>query len=407
MAQVVYRLPTGVGPRPMQRDATSVAGRGPERVRMDEEASRIPSEVSQRKERIRRSIDARNKPFSAKQFAEETGAIADKLRMFPDDEGNIYSWIDDNINPGVYIGEMASALGAAPLAVQEGRYGDAALAVATPLLSGALEQVIGPQITGKALDNLKYNTILSQTHRLNPFAYKQNPNSMLRGINLEGLLDAKYTGKLRAPYEFAGTKSGMPKQLPEGASYNYFDWITGKPEVYYTNHIPTANYYGGQGLVKAIVAEVPRKGNKFKVGWGVYPSGVSPDHPRPFGWKPYVPEPGTYYGPTREGGFVKRPWNWSQYTNREIPVEEAKFYVQDWLRGYKPISLDYNPYKDLSKDIRIITGASSNFGPEQENLPLPPLPMPMIVPIPQPAPQDTSAENVPPGGFFSDFPGIR
>jgi hypothetical protein len=106
-------------------------------------AKKDAEELARRKQAIATSYTARNKPFSAQQLAEETGAIGDKLRIFPNDPN---SFIDEYINPGVMIGNMASALGRAPLDIQQGNYGSAALSVATPFLTGVGEQYLSNAI---------------------------------------------------------------------------------------------------------------------------------------------------------------------------------------------------------------------------------------------------------------------
>ena len=70
--------------------------------------------------------------------------------MFPDDPN---SFIDEYINPGVMIGNMASGLGRIPLNLQEGNYGEAAMSVAAPIATGALAG-IGAKNTGQFVNNL-------------------------------------------------------------------------------------------------------------------------------------------------------------------------------------------------------------------------------------------------------------
>ena len=122
-------------------------------------AKKDAEELARRKQAISTSYAARNKPFSAKQLAEETGAIGDKLRIFPNDPN---SFIDEYINPGVMIGNMASALGRAPLDIQQGNYGQAALSVVTPLALGAGEAFAQPYIkqAGKKAFNVAYDSLL-------------------------------------------------------------------------------------------------------------------------------------------------------------------------------------------------------------------------------------------------------
>jgi len=136
----------------IKQDATKVVR---QEVMSEAEAKKLKArkdaeELARRKQAIATSAAAKKKPFSTKQLAEETGAIADKLRLFPNDPN---SFIDDYINPGVMVGNMASGLGRVPLDVQEGNYGQAALSVLTPLATGALAG-IGAKSTGQFANNL-------------------------------------------------------------------------------------------------------------------------------------------------------------------------------------------------------------------------------------------------------------
>lgn len=112
--------------------------------------------IADRKARINASLKARKQPFSAKQLADETQAIGDKLRLFPNDPN---SFIDDYLNPAVFIGNLASNLGRLPLNIQEGDYIDAAMAVVEPLAIGAYEAIGSPLIKkmfNKAAPNVKF-----------------------------------------------------------------------------------------------------------------------------------------------------------------------------------------------------------------------------------------------------------
>jgi hypothetical protein len=117
-------------------------------------AQRVASEnakiLAERKARLAGAEKAKSQPFSAKQLAEETQATGDKLRFFPNDPN---SFIDDYLNPGVFIGNMASGLGRVPLNIKEGNYGQAAWDIGSPALLGAAEKVIGP-VVNKALNTV-------------------------------------------------------------------------------------------------------------------------------------------------------------------------------------------------------------------------------------------------------------
>ena len=97
--------------------------------------------IQDRKDRIKNSEAAQKKSFTKdnwrQQLADETQATGDKFRIFPEDPD---SFVDNWLNPGVLIGDMASSLGSAPLrAQQENSYMPYATSIGIPLLTGALE----------------------------------------------------------------------------------------------------------------------------------------------------------------------------------------------------------------------------------------------------------------------------
>jgi hypothetical protein len=135
-----------------KQDATKVV---PINKMTSEQAKKLQTqkdyqEILRRKEAIVLSQEARNKPLSIQNLADESGAIGDKYRIFPNDPN---SFVDEYLNPGVQIGNMASALGRIPLNLQEGNYGQVAIAIGTPLAMGALVG-IQSQNTGQFANNL-------------------------------------------------------------------------------------------------------------------------------------------------------------------------------------------------------------------------------------------------------------
>jgi hypothetical protein len=101
-------------------------------------------EVADRKARIADSIEAQKEsiignPNWREVLARQTQATGDKFRV--SDEPNFF---DDYINPGVWIGDMASDLGQAPYVAKEMDSNlPYALAIGAPLLTGALEGIGG------------------------------------------------------------------------------------------------------------------------------------------------------------------------------------------------------------------------------------------------------------------------
>jgi hypothetical protein len=115
-----------------------------------ENALNSKQRIAKRKENIKKSIEAQDKPLSIQNLAEQTQAIGDKFRLFPNQEDN---FIDEYLNPGVMVGNVASGIGRIPLDIEQGNYGNAALSLATPLTIGALAG-LGTQNTGQFVNNL-------------------------------------------------------------------------------------------------------------------------------------------------------------------------------------------------------------------------------------------------------------
>jgi hypothetical protein len=111
--------------------------------------------VQDRKDRLNKSAASQKKSFTKdnwrQQLADETQATGDKFRMFPDEPNN---FVDEWLNPGVMIGNMASDLGSAPLrAQQEDSYMPYVTSVGVPLLTGGLEG-IGAKSNSEFVSNL-------------------------------------------------------------------------------------------------------------------------------------------------------------------------------------------------------------------------------------------------------------
>ena len=117
--------------------------------------------------------------------------------------------VDDYLNPFKMIGDMASGLGSVPYNVQQGNYGQAALAVGMPLGVGALAG-IGANSTKQFVNNLANplagtgdlinnlgNKYLPNAYKYNPWAFKPNPEAYYhRSPNLENIIN-KETGVLQ------------------------------------------------------------------------------------------------------------------------------------------------------------------------------------------------------------------
>lgn len=330
MAQVIYRLPPGIGPRPMQRDATTVAGRGPEQARMNEQARKMEDEgaktIRERKQRRKVASEAREKsgqfPDSIEDMAVRASDLGDVFRLFPDDPD---SFIDDYINPAVMIGEMASGLGAIPYNIEQGNYGQAALAVAAPLAAGAAEQ-----FAPAAFRYLTTKTPLSQAYRLNPWRFQPSEEMLYRGVTRPGYEDAITSGVIKGPdyAEHLADVGGVPELMAPKIRKTFFSPQFLTAQTYAAgrgSRFPGEIAWPDRG--PGYIFEVPRNVAKFE-----------DEYVTPF----YYDSPERF---TKEAAaYLERfgyPHDWSKYTLDLVPTEQARILTPDWLRGYKSIPTNY------------------------------------------------------------------
>ena len=122
------------------------------------EQKRINDEaiIADRKARMADAMKAQDEdiignPNWKEVLARETQSTGDKFRLFPNDPD---SFIDDWLNPGVMIGDMASSLGAAPYDMeQQESMMPLITAIGVPLLTGGLEG-IGAKTNRQFVNNL-------------------------------------------------------------------------------------------------------------------------------------------------------------------------------------------------------------------------------------------------------------
>ena len=126
-----------------------------------EKAARDKAILAERKANIKKSDNAKLNQWSTdivdpsnwtrQNVADAAAGLGDKARLFPNDPD---SFIDEWLNPGVMIGNMASDLGSAPLrAQQEDSYMPYATSIGLPLLVGGLEG-IGANTTRQFVSNI-------------------------------------------------------------------------------------------------------------------------------------------------------------------------------------------------------------------------------------------------------------
>ena len=203
------------------------------------------------------------------------------------------------------IGNMASNVAAVPYNINEGNLLAAGLGIAAPVGVGRLAS-IGAPTTAQFVNNLvnplagtgnlikgagKYlttQTPLKNAYKVNPFAFKPNPESYYRMVGEQGVEDALKTEVIRTP-KYDGKDWG--KRTFDKPYFHKGHPIDGRN---YKNSTTYGNY-GGPGMV-----EIPK------------------DFPM------------EQMGKARRNNFVPKEVS-------EIPLENAKLYKQDWLKGYKQV----------------------------------------------------------------------
>jgi hypothetical protein len=115
-------------------------------IPMMREGGTISKKTLARNQRIAESNAAQNQPLTPESLATRAIAIPDKLRLSeqmrnisPDlaswmEENPTMSYIDENLNPLVIAGKLASKLGQVPLNVKQGNYRQALLNTISPML---------------------------------------------------------------------------------------------------------------------------------------------------------------------------------------------------------------------------------------------------------------------------------
>lgn len=140
----------------------------------------------------------------------------------------------------------------------------------------------GAKAAGKYLTE---QTALKNAYKLNPLAFKPNPDMMYRGIGKGGVEDALESGVFRA------------KQNVEPSLYKGIDMSKQFNSTYYTPKFKTADQYGA-----GYIAEVPKDVTDFRL---------------------------RYKGKSNK--------TWSQIADENIPIEKGRILKKDWLQGYKEV----------------------------------------------------------------------
>ena len=209
-------------------DATKVVIKNRPEIVSKSARNKTDKEIAEeRKAKIEESIKYQDVPMTSDNWrevlAKETQSTGDKFRVSL--EPNFF---DDYLNPASMIGNMASNLGQAPLQAQQS---DSILpyitSVGTPLAVGALAG-LGTQNTSQFVNNLVNplagtgdlinnlgNKYLPNAHKLNPFAFKPNPEAFYRQVGKSAYDDAITKGKV-----FSNGQEDMLERVP---GLNYLD----------------------------------------------------------------------------------------------------------------------------------------------------------------------------------------
>jgi len=261
-------------------------------------------EAQEKAQRLKEAEEAYKKrkagaPITPELLAQETQAIGDKISL--QNIPGVGQYIPDMLDVTGGIGSMASNLGALPLNLNRGNYGQALLSVAAPLATGALagigtqntgqfvNNIVNPLAgTGEIIDNLG-NKYLPNAHKLNPYAFKPNPEKFYRQIG-DGA-DALESGVIRSADQ---VKYPRP-HFVEGKDFDVL-------------------YSTGEGATRNnnIIAEM----DMVKDGeMTAFQKNVNSSY------SPY------------------------QANLAEVPLSDVKLYKQDWLKGYKEIQPPKSNFK--------------------------------------------------------------
>lgn len=184
-------------------------------------------EAQEKAQRLKEAEEAYKKrkagaPITPELLAQETQAIGDKISL--QNIPGVGQYIPDMLDVTGGIGSMASNLGALPLNLNRGNYGQALLSVAAPLATGALAG-IGTENTGQFVNNL-----------VNPLAgikLKADlpEKTVINGFNIDAIKSLfrsspKISEETLKAYNLAKDfkNQGLIKQLPDNP-HGFEDWL--------------------------------------------------------------------------------------------------------------------------------------------------------------------------------------
>jgi hypothetical protein len=314
-------------PEPMRQDATRnvIPRKMTDKERLEAVAT---SDQAQKKalNTAKEVIAERKKNKATKGDLNTPGSwkIEEKARLFPNSVGGAGEMFDEYINPATYVGVLSDALGESVAARDpKGIAKSLALAAGTGAL-GIDPLGSALKVPGKVAQSME-SGLLSNAYKVNPFAFKANPEAYYhRSPDLKNIINEE-TGLLQgfgqspAGREFSKDAgpggTGFLAKRSDGSVSKINLKKAANDDLYFAKGVPLdgGRYnspklgMSGQGYTGPYMVEVKN-----------VPMGASKKGRRP---KDYAPS-----GP--EGYAV---------SHRPISIDEAKFYKEDWLKGYKEV----------------------------------------------------------------------
>lgn len=219
--------------------------------------------------------------------------IEDKLRVFPDSYGGWGELADEYLNPAFLIGKMASNLGnGINKSIDTKSFKPLVAPIAEPLVLGAM----GFDPAGSVIK--KVPNVINQTYKINPWAFKPNPESYYRVVGKDAINDALESNLIRTKSNNVKSNKGIvlnnrPTAFPS--------FSKGKISTEYAEGLPE------HGLIETTRAMSPSNLGRHGKGTTQFPI-------------------------NSEGNYIK-----------EFPLNEATLYKKDWLQGYKKIPVEKKP----------------------------------------------------------------
>ena len=263
----------------------------------------------------------RNKLYNKGNALRERGRLFENATQYGTPTEQYMNLADEYLNPLMWVGNMAANLSEAPKVAKETNSTlPYVSALGAPLAAGAMGfDPLGAGIKNFPMSRLNQSMesgLLSNTHKLNPFAFKPNPSNSYRVIGGEaGLNDALESGLVRANPNGEINPNPLLNRPSDVAYYE-----KGKIGNYPGEYIAETNkptYYKGEIN--------PVTGKQIK---------------------------GRHYGaaPYNEAG--------QKYN---LPIEDVTFMKKNWLQGYKEIPKKEFGGKMAKNGIKVITDDGSEY----------------------------------------------